>query len=300
MGAAEESSHLKQLFLAAGYRVTDRPGGWTAVRSRDRRCVVYSEEVRTPSDWEGEFAPDAIHRVLLYPADPGPVARSLAAERDMEVFDPATLGSALGELLLLPLPPLDATTGGAVLTLEAPPAIFPEGMRVVRERLSRQEAEEVAAAPELRATLRLVPFYVAPYRVRTPAPHGGRGASSEHVVAVNALLRAAEGWDPSQYELADAPTEPHPQLEPTISIEQALPIALDWIRSHHTVRVEHTEQHGGTVVVETRRVPPPLEDIRLASLTLVYVPFWYLEGEGGRIVIDAVTGRMRPTPPPAR
>jgi hypothetical protein len=51
------------------------------------------------------------------------------------------------------------------------------------------------------------------------------------------------------------------------------------------------------VVVETRRVPPSLEDVRIAPLTLVYVPFWYFEGEEGRIVIDAVTGRTRSTPP---
>ncbi len=296
---AEDSTQLRHLFEAAGYRVTERPGGWAAIRSRDRRSVVFSDEVRTPTDLEGAFAPDAIHRVLVYPEDPGTVARTLAAERGIETFDTATIGSALGELLLLPV--ASATAAGPATgqagPLETPPSIFPEGERVVRGRLSRPDAERIAAAPELRATLRLVPFFVAPYRVRTPSPHGGRGVSTEHIVAVNGLLRGVEEWDVAQYELSDSTAESHPRLEPTITADEALPLALDWIRSNHTVRVEHTEQHGGTVVVETRRVPPSLEDVRLAPLTLVYVPFWYFEGEEGRIVIDAVTGRTRSTPP---
>jgi hypothetical protein len=299
MGVAEDSTQLRHLFEAAGYRVTERSGGWAAVRSRDRRSVVFSDAVRTPTDLESAFAPDAIHRVLVYPEDPGTVARSLASERGIEIFDTVTIGSALGELLLLPASPSPGagSAGGAFASLETPPSIFPEGERIVRGRLSRPEAERIAAAPELRATLRLVPFFVAPYRVRTPSPHGGRGASTEHIVAVNGLLRGAEEWDVAQYELTDSPPESHPRLEPTISADEALSVALDWIRANHTVRVEHTEQHGGTVVVETRRVPPSLEDVRIAPLTLVYVPFWYFEGEEGRIVIDAVTGRTRSTPP---
>lgn len=301
MSGAESSELLRQLFEAAGYRVTLRPGGWSATRSRDRRSVVFSEEVRSPTELEGAFAPDAIHRVLLYVADPGTVARSLAAERGVEVFDTATIGSALGELLLLPpSPPAESSGALGGGPLEPPPAIYPEGERIVRGRIAQPEAERIAAAPGLRASLKLVPFYVAPYRVRTPAPHGGRSASSEHIVAVNGLLRAAEGWDAAQYEFADPSTDPSPRLEPNITVDQALPVALDWVRSNHTVRVEHTEQHSGTVVVETRRVPPAADDIRLAPLTLVYVPFWYLEGEDGRVVIDAVTGRTRSTNPIAR
>ena len=295
MGVGEESTLLRQLFQAAGYRVNDHPRGWTAVRARDRRSVVFSEEVISPVELEATFLSDALHRVLIYPSDPGPVARSLASERGIEVFDLASIGATLGELLLFPEPPSDS--GGGSVPLEAPPAIFPEGLRVVRERLSQEQAEEIAAAPDLRPTIRLVPFYVGPYRVRRPSPHGGMAPSSEHVVAVNALLRTVEGWDPSQYELDPSGAAPHPLLEPTVTVEEARGIALAWIRSRNTVRVEHTEQHGGAVVVETRRLPPSTEDVRLAPLALVYVPFWYFEGEGGRLVIDAVTGRARaPTP----
>ena len=107
---AEDSTQLRHLFEAAGYRVTERPGGWAAIRSRDRRSVVFSDEVRTPTDLEGAFAPDAIHRVLVYPESPGTVARTLAAERGIETFDTATIGSALGELLLLPV--ASATAAG--------------------------------------------------------------------------------------------------------------------------------------------------------------------------------------------
>jgi len=299
MGAGEGSVLLRQLFEAAGYRLTDREGGWTALRPRDRRCVVFSEEVRTPTDLEPAFASDAIHRVLLYREDPGPVARSLASERGIEVFDTSTIGNALGELLLLP-PGVPAApgepSGVGAGSLEPPPAIYPEGERIVRGRLSRPEAERIAASPDLRGTLRLVPFFVAPYRVRSPSPHGGRGASSEHIVAVHGLLRTVEGWEASLYELSDSTSETHPRLEPTLSAEEALPLALDWIRRNHTARVEHTEQHGGAVVVETRRVMPSLDDVRVAPLTLVYVPFWYFEGEEGRVVIDAVTGRTRSAP----
>lgn len=295
MGTSEDSHLLKGLFAAAGYHVTDSAGGWTAVRPRDRRCVIFTEEVRSPSAFDGAFPHDAIHRVLLYPSDPGPVARSLAAERGIEVFDPAAIGSALGELLLLPANWSPGSPEESRTPLQTPPAVFPQGRRIIRERLSREQAMQLAESPDLRATLRLVPFFVAPYRVRSPTPHGGPGASTEHTVAVNALSRSAESWDPTQYELADSSSDSSPRLQPTLSIDQAQGIALDWIRATHAVRVEHTEQHLGTVVVETRRVPPSPEDVRLAPLTLVYVPFWYFEGESGRVVIDAVTGKVAPS-----
>ena len=55
--------------------------------------------------------------------------------------------------------------------------------------------------------------------------------------------------------------------------------------------VEHTEQHGGALVIETRRMLPSTDYLRLGPMALLYVPFWYAEGSEGRVVLDAVTGR---------
>ena len=80
-------------------------------------------------------------------------------------------------------------------------------------------------------------------------------------------------------------------LSPQLEESQVAPLALDAIRRHHTVHVDHTEQHQGALVIETRRVPPTSDDIRLGPFVLLYVPHWYAEGSQGRVVLDAVTGR---------
>ncbi|MCI4329032.1 MAG: hypothetical protein L3J86_05555, partial [Thermoplasmata archaeon] len=54
--------------------------------------------------------------------------------------------------------------------------------------------------------------------------------------------------------------------------------------------VDHTEQHGGAIVIERRKVPPAVDDLRLGQSVLVHVPYWYAEGPDGRLVLDAVTG----------
>ncbi len=286
------AAELRLLFEAAGYRVEDRPEGWVASRSRDRRAVVAAGAMHSPADFEPWFPADSIHRVLYYPEDPGEVARRLAADRGMEVLDPATLGPALGELLLGPVfPAHDVRDGSTGLPLVAPALLIPEGASIVRPRIGREEIEALAGGVDVRYTLRLVPHYLAPYRVRTPSVHGGAGAVSDHLVAVNALARRAEIWEPQDHELiADLPG-PYQRLPPEIEEGPAVALAIQAIRRHHTVNVDHTEQHGEAILIETRRLAPALDDIQLGPRVLVYVPYWYVEGNDGRVVLDAVTGR---------
>jgi len=47
-------------------------------------------------------------------------------------------------------------------------------------------------------------------------------------------------------------------------------------------------------VVESRRVPPAAEDVRLGPFSMIFVPFWYAETTVGRRVLDAVSGRGAP------
>ena len=163
--------------------------------------------------------------------------------------------------------------------------------RIVRPRIGRVEAESLAAVESTRYTLRLVPFYVAPYRVRPSSPHGAPGTVLHRLVAVNAVSRRAEVWEDGDRELVPDLTEPHQELTPQIGESQAVAIATDAVRRHHTVDVEHTEQHQGALVIETRRILPSADDLRLGPMSLLYVPFWYAEGTDGRVVLDAVTGR---------
>jgi hypothetical protein len=288
---------LRRLLEAAGYRLDDRPAGLLAVRGRDRRGVFLVDGPRSPAEVEGEFPPDLIHRILVYEADPGAVARELASAKGIEIIDESSLGPALGELLL-PGPEGAAETSSPYADLEPPAQVFPEGERTVRPRLGRRDAEALAGFDGFRYTLRLVPFYVAPYRVRPATAHGVPGVPSDHLVGVNALTKQVEIWEPNERELVPELDEPSQRLAPAISESEALAIAEAAIRRRHTVSVDHSEQQGGALIVERRRIPPGAGDVKIGTAVLVHVPYWYVEGSEGRVVLDAVTGaRALPAEP---
>lgn len=296
---AAMGSVLRRLLEAAGYRLDDRPDVLCAVRARDHRAVLIVGTHRSPVELDGLFPTDAAHRTIVYPDEPGSVARGLASERGIELLDPSTLGSALGELLL-PGPEMRVAeeAESPALPLVPPPLVFPEGERTVRPRLPRTDAEALAGVEGFRSTLRLIPFFVAAYRVRVPTAHGGHRPASDHLVAVNALSGRAEFWEPGERELIADLDEPNQRIEPQLGEEQARTIAVDAVRRRHVVSVDHTEQHGGALVIERRRVPPSPDDLALAPSVLVHVPYWYIEGADGRVVLDAVTGaRTVPSDP---
>jgi len=291
--AAPPSSILGRLLEAAGYRLESRRDATLAVRPKDRRAVLIVAASRSPAEVDRWFPSDAVHRTIVYDDDPGGTARALAADRGIEILDPMTLGGALAELLL-PSPVAPAESEGMAsdeAALFPPLAMLPEGERIVRPRIGRAEAQALAGVDATRYTLRLVPFYVAPYRVRPSSPHGAPGSVVHRLVAVNAVSRRAEVWEDGERELIGRLEEPHQQLDPQLGEAQALTIATDAVRRHHTVDVEHTEQHAGALVIETRRMLPSPDDLRLGPMSLLYVPYWYAEGSEGRVVLDAVTGR---------
>ncbi|HTW55281.1 MAG TPA: hypothetical protein VMC82_00955 [Thermoplasmata archaeon] len=295
---APPSSVLGRLLEAAGYRIEGRGEATLAVRTNDHRAVLIVPATRSPAEVDRWFPGDAIHRTLVYDDDPGGAARALAADRGIEVLEPSTLGAALAELLL-PAPREPARSSESGLDdagLFPPLAVLPDGERIVRPRIGRAEAESLAGIDASRYTLRLVPFYVAPYRVRPSSPYGAPGAVLHRLVAVNAVSRRAEVWEEADRELVAEVDEPHQRLLPQLGESQAVTIATETIRRHHTVDVEHTEQHGGALVIETRRILPSSDDLRLGPMSLLYVPYWYAEGTDGRVVLDAVTGRRAATP----
>lgn len=286
---------LLRLLTAAGYRIQVRGDVSLAVRLRDRRSVVLAVATRSPAELEGLFPTDSVHRTILYDDDPGPVARTLAADRGIEILDPSTLGPALGELLLpSPEPVSDDSPDGP--TLETPFSVLPEGNRIVRPRIGRAEAELLVGADGPHFTLRLVPFYVAPYRVRPASPYGEAGKILDRTVAVHGVSGHAEIWEDGDRELVSDLDLPHQFVPPEVTVSQAAGLALEAIRRHHTIHVDHTEQHGGALVIETRRVPPAADDVRVGPLQLIYLPHWYAEGSQGRVVLDAVTGRRNLAP----
>jgi hypothetical protein len=290
---APPSSVLGRLLVAAGYHLEGRGEATLAVRTKDHRAVLIVAATRSPAEVDRWFPTDAVHRTIVYDDDPGPAARALASDRGIEVLEPRTLGAALAELLLPPLAPSADATGpeSGDAALFPPLAVLPEGERIVRPRIGRIEAQALAGVDAPRYTLRLVPFYVAPYRVRPSSPHGAPGSVVHRLVAVNAVSRRAEVWEDGERELVAQLDEPHQQLVPQVGESQAVAIATDAVRRHHTVDVEHTEQHAGALVIETRRMLPSADDLRLGPMSLLYVPYWYAEGSEGRVVLDAVTGR---------
>jgi hypothetical protein len=286
---------LLRLLSAAGYRVQARGDASLAVRVRDRRAVVLVAATRSPAELESLFPTDSVHRTILYDDEPGPVARTMAADRGIEILDPSTLGPALGELLL-PSQPAEAQDPIHGPTLETPFSVLPEGNRIVRPRIGRREAELLVGAEGPRFTLRLVPYYVAPYRVRPASAYGEGGKILDRTVAVHAVSRLAEVWEDGDRELVRDLDLPYQFIAPELTAAEAAGIALDAIRRHHTIHVDHTEQHEGALVIETRRVPPGTDDVRIGPLQLIYLPHWYAEGPQGRVVLDAVTGRRNGAP----
>jgi|HubBroStandDraft_3_1064219.scaffolds.fasta_scaffold62315_2 hypothetical protein len=292
-----ERGLLVRLFESAGYRVEDRPAGLRFFRRRDGRVVFLVDGPRAPAELLPELPSDAVHRTLIYPEDPGETARRTAGERGVEILDPETLSAALGELLL-PGPEASSSPGSVGEDpLDIPPAVYPEGEHIVAPRLGREEAEAIAGVSGFRCVLRLVPFFVAPYRVREATAHGGPGVASEHLVAVQALRGRVEVWERGDRELVSVLAEPHERLEPALEVDRVLALAEDALRRRHTVSVDHTEQHGGTIVIERRRIPPGDDDLRIGPTALVHVPYWYIEGGDGRVVLDAVTGRRTESDP---
>ncbi len=294
MAAAVPLPLLKRLFEAAGYHVELRAEALLAVRSEDHRAVVVDRGRRTPSSLEPLFPDDSVRRTLLYEEEPGASVRSEAAGRGIEVLESSALGPALGEMLL-PAPrepPAPMGSEGAEDALDAPFPVLPAEARVVRARIDRAEAEALAGLREARYLLRLVPYYVAAYRVRTGGPDGSPGPIAHRLVAVNAVTRAVEIWEEGERELAGEPDAAVPRLSPLVGEAAAASLAVEVVRRHHAGRIDHTEQHSGALVIESRRVLPSLRNVRMGPLALLYVPFWYAEGSAGRVVLDAVSGRL--------
>jgi hypothetical protein len=283
---------LERILSAAGYEVQARPEGLLAVRGRDRRAVVVLRGLPSPVEIAPLFPADTVHRSAVYRDDPGPVARSLAADRGIEVIDRSTLGASLGEILLWPgTQPADRGAESIRAPLEVPMAVFPAGEPIVRPRLGRREIEIMHGIDGARYRLRLVPFYLGAYRVRSPAAHGEPGPTSDHLVAVHAISQRAEIWEIGDRDWTPDLADPHDRLDPVLPVEAAEARAREAIRRHHTIAVDHTEQHGGAMVIEKRRIPPAPDNIRLGPLATIFVPYWYVESPRGRHVIDATTGR---------
>ena len=281
---------LRRLFRAAGYRLEPRAPGLYAFRARDRRAVLIVENRHSPAELAGEFDADALHRTLIYPEDPGPVARDAASRDGMEVLDSTTIGPGLGELLLPTSAEASEAGSPGTIALEAPTSLFPDGARTVQARLGAPDAEVIAGVEGLRTRLKLVPFFVAAYRVRVPSPTGSVGPASDHIVAVNALTGQVELWEPGEREIGAETETAAEEFPPRLSESECRELAQRELRSVHTISVDHTEQHGGTIVIERRKVPPGPGDLKLGVGVFLWVPYWYVEGREGRFVIDAVSG----------
>ncbi|MCI4323562.1 MAG: hypothetical protein L3K03_06035 [Thermoplasmata archaeon] len=288
---------LPRLLRAAEYEVQMVEGSIHAYRPRDRRAVQIVRLSRLDTDIDRGFPPEALHRALILDEEPGPALRDHAANKGIELVGPSALGPALGEILLVADIPEPDPRG---LPLEPPALPFPAGERLVRPRIDRADAERIAGVDGFRCTLRLVPFYVAQYRARVPAPEGLGGQIIEQLVAVHALTGHADFWVSGQRDLVAELDVPHQRLEPTLDERRARHAAEVALRLRHTAQVDHTEQHDGALVIERRRVAPGPDDLVVGPFTVIHVPYWYVEGADGRVVVDAVTGARDEPPGPGK
>ena len=294
MSAPDRASPLlRRVLMAAGYHLEDRPLGLRAIRRADRRAVFVVVSASSIEEIATEFPEECVRRTIVCAEEPGEPARSFAAEHGLEVLVPETLGSALGEMLLLG-PPVESAEVSPPGPVTPPSLAFPNQERTIRPRITREDAERGAGVEGFRYTLRLVPYYVFAYRVRAAAPHGGPGPVTDHLVAVSAISGKVEYWENREPEFVAEIEEPHQRLEPSISEEAARKAAEEATRRRHTVSVDHSEQHGGALIIERRRVPPGPEDLHFSPPVLIHCPYWYVESADGRVVLDAVTGAKTP------
>ena len=294
MSAPDRASPLlRRVLMAAGYHLEDRPLGLRAIRRADRRAVFVVASASSIEEIASEFPDECVRRTIVCAEDPGEPARAFAAEHGLEVLVPETLGSALGEMLLLG-PPVESAEPVVPGPVTVPPLAFPNQERTIRPRLTREDAERAAGVDGFRYTLRLVPYFVFSYRVRTAAPHGGVGPVTDHLAAVNAISGKVEYWENREPEFVAEIEDPHQRLEPSISEVAAQRSADETTRRRHTVSVDHSEQHGGALIIERRRVPPGPDDLHFSPPVLVHFPYWYVESADGRVVLDAVTGAKAP------
>jgi hypothetical protein len=280
---------LVRLLRAADYRTESRTFGLLAHREADGRTLLWIREAVEPRALEGAFPAGSRHRVLVWPEEPKPSVRAQAAELGWELVPADRATESLGGWLL-PAEKGDAASIAAALEpSEGSDGSVPWAGRVVRPRIGRADAERLARVEGLRVTLRLVPFYVASYRFRPP--DGSDPSGNVRLVAVHSLSGRVEVWDADDRDFALELDEPHQPLEPALDEARLRAHAERALRERHTHVFDHTEQSGGAIVVERRKWVPGPKDLGIGPGAFVRVPYWYIEGPDGRVVLDAVTGR---------
>ncbi len=297
---ADFELRLPRLLEAAGYAVELRPFGCVAVRLADHRGVVVATTDRPVDELAAHLPRELVHRVVVYSDEPSERTRERGASIGVEVLGPSTVGPALGELLLAPSP-----AGPPAPDLEPEPLFAAPDERTILPRIDAADVAALVAIDAERYRLRFLPHYLFAYKVRSPLAHGEPGPVEARFIAVNAVWRAAEFWEPGERTLVADDAVAGERLAPRFGEAEARAIAWEEVRRRHSVSVDHTEQHAGAIVIETRRITPDATALRVGPATLVYAPFWYAESRHGRIVLDAVTGRRSsaasgaPAGPPA-
>jgi hypothetical protein len=240
------------------------------------------EGVRAPSGRVvgPEDLPEALRHLL---SESGGKARSM----DARLFAPAPT----------PSPGFPGEDDSA--PLEAPSGKTPPrgaGQEdLIRPRLSAADAALLARrwVIPFRSSLRWIPYYAFPYCPRTAGP---RSPSRVELVAVHGITGRAERWTPAEREIWNDPNLGGAREEPVVGRDQAWELARSALREWFSREVDHTVQHGETLIIERRKIPPSEEELELGTAILLYSPVWVFEGLQGRVMLDAVTGEMVPTP----
>lgn len=309
------SAFVQRLLASAGFSVERHQGLWRAVRESDGRAVLLLAGAELPAGFSQIFPGQCRSRWVLFGSTPSAEERDRLHMDGVSFIEPDTLSERIGEVLLpssgaereepvpraLPparLPSIREHDGRERLMTD--PGPFPEepsslpaelwpGERIVRPRLSEDDALRLAWSRlvPFRVTLVLIPYYLFEYTLRQEER---RSNEAPRLLAVQGIDGTTESWAMGDRELVGMLPTPHRRREPVLSSDEARDFALRAALEANISHVDHTEQRGGALIIERRRVAPQEDDVRLGPAVMLHVPFWVVDGADGRLVFDAVTG----------
>ncbi len=307
---------MRRIFLYYGFSVEVREGGRVLIAQQgSMRVEIVALEGRNEVG-EAELmralkeADGVGKRVVASLSRFSPAARRLAEEKGAQLWDRRRVEEEAGRVLVAEVDTrkarmpedslLEALLEGAERPGEAPEtpppqptlAAIPGGEAMIQSRVTVEEARRLAADAlegAFRFDLRFVPHFCVRYSVDVENADG-RARPASGLVIVNGITGEASEWVGREplTPLGDGAKRMEPTIDQARAVERARERVVELL-----TRVVHTKQEKKSVTVyEKRTVRPAPEAVRLASLGLLYLPVWCVEGSGGALVIDALEGRV--------
>ncbi len=184
---------------------------------------------------------------------------------------------AIEEVPTEPKPAVDTGTGSG-----AAPMVK---VRVDEAEVTKEMQPKLLKVQE--TVLELVPHLAFEYACDLP---DGRGGTRTHTgtLLLNAVNEEVVSLEAPRF--SDGAPEGARLLDGDLGQETAEKRARKHLKTALTRDIEVENDDGNVSIMETRRVTPDLDEIRLDPQGTWYLPVWRLEGQNGTIRVDAHSG----------